>query len=156
MTMAGLTLLLAGLVGQQADATQTPAKITMVAVQALVEGREFTHIDPRLNPVRKAIERLDFDSFYQIKSLTLDLPYGQETKIEINSRYTLHLEPESQDSRGRVRVQARILMASSREGSPPIEALRNTSLLIVPGKFLNLGGLRLKEGELIIVLRIHA
>lgn len=155
MTAVGLTLLLAGLVAQAEDIPKTPAKITVVAVQALNEGHDRKQIDPRLKGVKKAIERLDYDSFHQIKSVTKDMPYRTETKIEINDRYSLHLTPISKGPRGRVRVEAKILMAPRRKGGKPVEALSKTVLLMAPGKHINLGGLRLDQGELIIVLQVR-
>jgi len=153
VTVVGLTLLLAGLVAQAENIPKTPVKIKVVAVQALNEGHGRKQIDPRLKGVKKAIERLDYDTFHQIKSVTKELPYRKEAKIEIDDRYSLCLTPVSKGPQGRIRVEAKILMTSRREGAKPIEALSKTVLLMAPGKHINLGGLHLDEGELIIVLQ---
>ena len=62
------------------------------------------------------------------------------------------MKPLSRDRVGRVRVNVRIEMAAKREGGKPVNALSNTTIALVPGVKVNLGGLRLDQGDLIVVL----
>ena len=127
-------------------------QVNMVAVQALNEGRETQYFDPALLGIRQSIQGLDYDTFREVRTTNQSLKYDKETKITINERYTLCLKPVKKDDHGRIRVQARIEMAPRREGDAAINALSDTTLLMMPGKKLNLGGLKLEKGDLIVVL----
>ncbi len=86
-------------------------------------------------------------------STTKNAPYEVESAIPINDRYTLFITPVSKDDSGRVRVHVRIAMKPRREGDPPINVLSKTTIALVPGEKVNLGGLRLSDGgDLIVVL----
>ncbi len=152
MTASGLVLFAVSLLAADEKVPAQPASVTMVAVQATREGRAQKSFGPGLESVQRALAGLDFDTFARVQSAEIPSPYGEEQTIHINAKYTLHITPVSQQDDGRVRLRARIT-AVSRDGSQTVNAL-DTTLQIKPGMQLNLGGLRLESGELILVISV--
>lgn len=152
MTAASLALVAVSLLAADDHVPSTPVSVSMVAVEGRREGRAQKYFDPGLESVRRALADLDFDTFYKIQNAQLPCPYGEEQKIYINKRYTLYITPESVRDDGRIRLRARVTMRS-RDGTRDVDAL-DTTLLIAPGGHLNLGGMKLEQGELIVVISV--
>ncbi len=152
MTAAGLVIVAVSLLAADDNVPAEPVSVTMVAVQATREGHAEKSFGPGLESVQRALTGLDFDTFVRVQSAEIPSPYGEEQTIHINPKYTLHITPVSQQDDGRVRLRARIT-AKSRDGSQTVNAL-DTTLQIKPGMQLNLGGLRLDTGELILVISV--
>ncbi len=144
-----LFLAAAGGWAQSAD----EVSISVVAVQARNEGGATKTFGPGLEDVKTAIEGLDFDSFTKVKGVTVTAKSDEDTRVAINDTYALVLKYVSRAKDGRVKVEARIELVPKKAGAAPVTALR-TELTMAPGKHVNLGGLRLDEGELILVLRV--
>ena len=150
MTVVSLTLLSLTLIAAEGDVPSDPLQVSVVAVQAINEGRASKHFGPGLSQVRHAIAGLDYDSFYKVRSADLPVPYGEEAKIYIDDQYTLYITPLSVTEDGRIRIKARITMKSK---GKTVKAL-DTTLTMTPGSRLNLGGLRLASGELVVVVSV--
>jgi hypothetical protein len=129
-----------------------PVSVSMVAVDARNENRSSQYFGPGLESSRKALSGLGYDTFLKVRSAEVPSPFGEEQKIYINDTYTLYVTPESVRDDGRIRLRARI-EATSRDGKQKKNAL-DTTLLIAPGSYLNLGGLPLEEGSLILVISV--
>ncbi len=127
-----------------------PFRVSMMAVQATNEGRSVKYFGEGLQQVRGAIGGLSYDTFRKLTSIETTIPFDKETKLRINEHYSLYLTPKSTDTQGRIRMRARLTM-TSRDGEKTVNAL-DTVLTMAPGKHLNLGGLRLDDGELVVVL----
>ena len=153
MTAAGLVIFAVSLIAVDEKAPAQPVSVTMVAVQATREGRPQKSFGPGLEAVQRALGGLDFDTFVRVQSAEIPSPFGEEQTIRINAKYTLHITPVSQQEDGRVRLRARIT-AVSKDGSQTVNAL-DTTLQIKPGMQLNLGGLHLDVGELILVISVR-
>lgn len=132
----------------------TRAKIRVVAVDARVENRAQKHFDRGLESVKPALKDLDYDAFYLLKSAEVNCDFDKQTDIQISADYTLHVTPIEKTADGRVRLRCQITMPPKTPGGESVSAL-NTTLLMAPGKHLNLGGLKLKDGELIVVLSLR-
>ena len=132
----------------------TRAKIRVVAVDARIENRAEKHFDRGLDSVKPALRGLDYDTFYLLKSGEVDCEFDKRSEIRINADYTLHVTPLEKTADGRARLRCQITMPPKTPGGEPVSAL-NTTLLIAPGKHLNLGGLKLKDGDLIVVLSMR-
>lgn len=150
MTAVSLALFAVSLVAQGDEVPGTPLQVTVVAIQAKNEGRASKHFGPGLEQVRRAVSGLDYDSFYKIRSADVPVPYGEEAKIYIDGKYTLYVTPLSVMADGRIRIKARITMKSKEK---TVRAL-DTTLTMMPGSHLNLGGLRLSSGALIVVISV--
>jgi hypothetical protein len=173
----GLTLLCAT-IGLGADEIpSTPAKVSVVAVQGLKEAPQTEtrgpaprvpqsnvapnssavskRFGPGLENVQRALEGLSYKTFRRIDGFERSAKYQSESAIRLNDRYTLFVRPMSKDDQDRVRMNVRIEMAPRKRGDAPIDVVSDTSVALVPGKQVNLGGLKLDEGELIVVLWVR-
>lgn len=150
MTAAGLAIVAVSILAADEHIPSKPANVSVVAVEARRENRAQQYFSPGLESVRRALADLDYDTFYKIQSAELPCPYGEEQKVYVTDRYTLYMTPVSVRDDGRIRLRARITM-KSRDKEREVNAL-DTTLLIAPGTHLNLGGMRLDEGELIVVI----
>lgn len=126
--------------------------ISVVAVQATKENNRPKHFDREILPFRKSLAKLSYDTFRKLKIVGKSAPFGKTVKIPINEQYTLYLTPIERQKDGRVRVKARITMKRKPNGKT-LDALK-TTLSLPQGKPLNLGGMKLEKGHLIIVLSV--
>lgn len=152
MTAAGLVIFAVSLIAADERVPADPVSVSMVAVQATRENRATISFGPGLETVQRALTGLDFNTFTRVQSAEVPSAYGKEQAIIINQKYTLYITPVSQQDDGRVRLRARIT-AVTKDGKQTVNALE-TTLQIKPGTYLNLGGLRLDAGELILVLSV--
>lgn len=106
--------------------------------------------DSGLDMIKTALASLPFDHFKRLASERAKTKVGEESKVRIDDRYTLFATPESRGNDGRVRMEIRVEMARS-DGKPPTKAV-DTTLLLAPGKMVNLGGFKMDQGELVIVM----
>lgn len=178
MIALGLTVLAAALSADEVPST--PAKLCVVAVQGLMELPEPAaraerngarplpttnlapsqrrdsgaqeRFGPGLKEVRRALAGLDYKAFRRINRVEKSVKYLSEARVELNDRYAMYVKPMSRDERGRVRLNVRVEMAPKKKGEKPINVVSNTTIALVPGKQANVGGMRLEEGELIVVL----
>ncbi len=151
MTAAGLVIFAASFLAADENAAAQTVNVAMVAVEGRREGKSTQSFGPGLDEVRKALTGLAFDTFTKVQSAEVPCHYGEEQRILVNERYTLYVTPVSKLDDGRVRIRARITRLS-RDGTT-VDAL-DTTLQLVPGAHLNLGGLKLEQGELILVMSV--
>lgn len=130
-----------------------PVEFTMVSVQASNRGTAQKTFDRGLETVKPAIASLSYDTFQKLGAAEAVIPFGKSSTFYINEKYSLVVEPTAVDDQGRVRLKTQIMMKSQEEGKS-IKAL-DTVLVMAPGKHLNLGGLKLPEGDLIVVLKVR-
>ena len=126
--------------------------VSVVSVQATKEGNRPKHFDRELTPYKKSLVKLSYDTFRKLNIDSKSAPFGKVAKIPINDQYTLHLTPVERQKDGRVRVKARITMKKKPNGKT-VDALK-TTLSLPQGKPLNIGGMKLEKGNLIIVLSV--
>ncbi len=133
-----------------------PVPLAVWAVQATDENREEPKVDPALSPVRDALRGLPFDTFQNLMHTRRDCPVGTKTEVRIDKRYTLVLKPLEHKEDGRVRLDVCVLMQPPpKDGKKPepIAAL-STVLVLSPEQEVKLGGLKLDEGELVLILAV--
>ena len=134
------------------DEAPPAAQLSVIAVRATKEGRSEPHFDGSLATVRRALGNLPYDSYYQLKSGTLKAAFDKETLWPITEDYTLSLLPVSRETGGRVRIRTRVI--AKRHGTS-VNAL-DTTIVLAPGRPVNLGGMHLKNGELVVVLTLKS
>lgn len=151
MAILELIVLLAGVaVNEQAP----PVNLAVWSVQARLEGRDTPYYGPGLEPIQNELGGLHFNSFYLLASGRFPAPFGQETRISANPIYTLIVSPVSREEDGRVRLDIRIEMTPKAPGEKPIAAV-STRVLLAPGSRVKLGGMRLDQGELVLVIQAN-
>lgn len=151
MRYSGLMLLLVALTASAQESQVAPAHVVMIAIKASDEEPAF--FDPSLDAVRGALSDIKLNSFRELQSARADLPYGSETALEISKRYTLYVLPQSKSDDGRVRAKVRITLAPRAGGAKPVDAV-NTTVLMAPGKYVKIRGLKLEGGELVVLLTV--
>ena len=107
--------------------------------------------DQGAQPISEALADLPYKRYDTIRADRRAAPYRQQTRVAINPRYTLCVSPISREPDGRIRTELCVEMAPRQKGERPVKALE-TRVLMAPGKAVKLRGLRLEEGELVIVL----
>ena len=137
-----------------AFANPAPVEFSMVSVKASNVGVSPKQFSNGLGKVKSAIRALNYDTFEKISSSNATIPFGEKTEFFINQKYTLVLEPIAVDDRGRIRMSTVIMMKSDKDGGKMVKAL-DTVLVMAPDKHLNLGGLKLNDGDLIVVLSVR-
>lgn len=150
----GTTLLLQLAILSPALANPAPVEFSMVAVKASNVGVSPKQFGAGLGKVKSAIQSLSYDTFEKISSSNATIPFGEKTEFFINQKYTLVVEPTAVDERGRIRMNTVVMMKSDREDGKLVKAL-DTVLVMAPDKHLNLGGLKLEDGDLIVVLSVR-
>lgn len=155
MSLVGLIaiVLVPGAATVQADSNQVT--ISVHAVRLLNEGHGGKRFDPELADVRSALIGLDYDTFRKIKIIRGTIPYGSESKFNLDGQYSLHITPLDKGADGRIRVKIRLDMAPKKTGGKPTKVL-STEQRMPPGKQtkFGVGGAHLDQGELVVVLSL--
>jgi hypothetical protein len=129
-------------------------KVDVVAVHAFSENRGARVFDNDLKDLKDALSDLDYDTFRRLSATTLHARINEEATYEINSRYKLRVKPLSHEPSGQVRLSIRVEMRTRAPGAKPVDAVA-TTLLISPEKKLKVRGLKLDNGELVVVLMLR-
>ena len=153
MRVAVLTSLLTLCFGLAVFAEPAPVQVSVVAVRAVNEGHAQKVFGSGLEKVKRAVAGLDYDTFSKVSSSDATIPFGEKTTFFVNKTYSVMIEPTSVDGSGRVRLHTQVLMKSKDKKKKTVKAL-DTFLVMAPGKQMNLGGLKLADGDLIIVLSV--
>jgi len=149
--LAVVLILLAALAWADDTATPPPVAISMVAVKAARVGHEKTQYGPGLESVRPALRDSKYDDYALITKSRASAPYGRQTQLRINSQYTLVITPESRERDGGIRADIRVEMAAKKPGDRPVNVISAKGVL-APGKPLRLGGPKVDNGDLIVIL----
>lgn len=161
MNLAAAVVLLLALVGP-ADKPPTGAiAVTMVAMEATGEADEAhakaeKHFSADLDePTCNALKELPYTSFRKIAGASAKTDFEKEARLEIDNTYTLCVAPLSKDAKGLIRAKAWI--EERREDADAKEPVRKalvTTVKAVSGDKIILGGLRLKNGLLVVALTL--
>ena len=135
------------------DASAWPVNISVWAVQALKTGRAEKQYDNGALPVRKAVEDLPFDTFRGIFSGGVTMPAGKEARLKLNDNYTLLIQCQSRDSKNTAHVDITVELPPASAGGPPRKAVQSCMVLCT-GKMVRIGGLKMNEGEMVVVLEM--
>ncbi|MFP6597055.1 MAG: hypothetical protein VCC01_06325 [Candidatus Hydrogenedentota bacterium] len=152
MRVAVLTGFLALCVTTMSFAEPAPVKVSLVSVCAKNDGRTQKYFGEGLAKVKRAIAKLDFDTFTKVSSSERTIPFGEKSTFIIDSDYSLVVEPTSIDDAGRIRMRLKVLKKYGDDKKDKVTL--DTVLVMAPGKQLNLGGQKLADGVLIVVLSV--
>lgn len=128
-----------------------PAQLAVWAVQATVESRDDLKFGAGLDEIRGELSGLQFNTFKLLTAGRFAAPFGQETRTALHPRYSLVATPVSREEDGRIRIDLRVEMPPRAPGGKPVVAVQ-TRVMMAPGTRVKLGGLRLEEGDLVVVL----
>lgn len=145
---------------------QPPVSVLVVAVRATHQGHAERQFDPSIVSIKETVEDLkQFDDFRKLRAVKTVAPYGEVTKIPLDDQYTLLLKPIERASHDRIRCDVRVQIrldeeekpqgdAGEQEVEPKYKEVLRCTLLAVSGKPFKVGGLKLDEGQLILVLTL--
>lgn len=105
--------------------------------------------DAGLDPIKSVLASLPYERFQRVASKRSDTAVGAEERIPINDRYTFFAKPQSVEADGRVRMGVRVEL---KEPDGRTKTALDTTILLAPGKMVNLGGFKLDEGDLLMVM----
>lgn len=123
------------------------AEISYWAVQATREGHPDKVYGHGLDPVTSQLADLPHDTFSLIVDGGLGANFGSKAEAVITPQYKLRIEPVDEEN-GRVRI--RLVVEYEKEPGKLINAV-DTRIVLTPGKQVRLGGLKLDEGDLVII-----
>lgn len=123
------------------------AEISFWAVQATREGHADKVYGHGLEPVQSKLVDLPHDTFSLIVDGGLGANFGSKAEAVITPQYKLRIEPLDEED-GRVRM--RLVVEYEKEPGRIINAV-DTRIVLTPGKQVRLGGLKLDEGDLVII-----
>ena len=153
MNLAGFTVIIGALLVGPGDEAPPPVRIAVYAVQVTDEQRKDKYYDPVLQPVRRALDDLKFDTFREVRTATLTVSLNEEASLKLDSKFTLFVKPLSREQSGQVRLDVRVEMPPKKRDQKPIKVFE-TRIAMAPGKPFRACGLKLEEGELVVVLSI--
>jgi hypothetical protein len=164
-------LLLTPLAAEETRELPTPrVSVMLVAVRATHQGHEERQFDSSVASIKETVKDLkQFDDFRKLRTLKTVAPYGKDTKIPLDSDYTLILNPIERASHNRIRCNIRVQMRIEEESEkkeeddsegeteePKYKEVLRCTLLAVSDKPFKVGGLKLDEGQLVLVLTLTA
>jgi hypothetical protein len=135
--------LLAGLPAAALD-----AEISYWAVQAVEENRAEKSYGEGLAGVRPELSDLPHDTFTLLADGGLGANFGNRAEAKLTEKYRLRIEPVDHDPDGRVRI--RVIVKYETAPGKLVDAI-DTRVVLTPGKVVRLGGLKLEEGDLVIL-----
>jgi hypothetical protein len=130
------------------------AEFKIWAMEAHTEGRTTPHFDEGLEAAREAVKSLKFDTYLKLKTAEHTFEDTKAYRTDIDDLYALTASAPVRENDGRFRMNIKITMDSKTAPGTEIEAL-DTELLLLPGKKVVVRGLKLGEGEeMVIVLSV--
>ncbi len=147
MNTIALTLALVSLATAQDNA---PVTLRVVGIHALNTGQPGKKFERGVQEVRSALTDLKFDTYRLLKAQTVSAAMGKEARVPINTKYTVYVTPLSKSAGGRVKITVRASMA----GKGKQVNILTTRVDAAPGKPFKLRGLKMAEGEAVIVITL--
>jgi hypothetical protein len=122
-------------------------------VQALKTGSAEKQFDGGAQAVRKAVEDLPYDTFRTVYSGTAAVAPGAESRITLNDTYALLLQCRSRDGKDTAHLDITVEIPPGSPGGPPRKAVQSC-MVVCAGKRVRIGGLKMTEGEMVVVLEM--
>jgi hypothetical protein len=131
-----------------------PVRVAVVAVQALNKERSGKQYDRGLEGVKGALDDLPYNTYRRLDATIAAAPFNEETIVPLTDRHRLYLRPLSREPKQHVRLNVRLHMTRKPEaGRAPVTAI-NTTVIAGPNRQVKLRGVKLDEGELVVVITL--
>lgn len=128
------------------------AATTVTAVHASNTGAATKSFDAGSKPFRDLLDPLSYDTFKTTSQKTVALARSGETRVTVNTRYTLSFSNTEVRSDGHVKSTVKVF-GLPRNAREPVEVLELT-VHLAPDKPVMIRGLRMDEGEIIVFLNL--
>ena len=122
-------------------------------VQVIKTGQTPKQFDAAAAPVRRAVEDLPYDVFRGIYTGETKVRPGAEARLAVNSAYTLVITCQERRGQNAAHIDIAVELVATPSDAPARRALQ-TSMTVCTGRKVRLGGLKLDEGDLVIVLEM--
>jgi hypothetical protein len=133
------------------NATQPEAEVVRVlAVQVRDIAGASPHVDPSLESIQALLEKVPGNHFTELGFHEFDAPYGEDTSVDLGEGYAFAIRPTELNERGGIVFECHI---DSTDADATVEALR-VSGQAIRGQGAAFRGLRLAEGELLVIMSI--
>jgi len=152
MSLTHIIVIAGAMLAQTQSGQPPPVSISVVAVHATTEGGA-KQFGPGLEGVRSALADLEFDRYRKLGAATLSAPFNKESSLDLGSGYSLCVTPLSRERNGQVRISLMVQMASKAADGRPVNAV-STTIMIGSGKQFKLRGLKMDQGELVVVMSL--
>jgi hypothetical protein len=135
------------------DVSTQPVQFSVWAVQALKTGSAEKHFDSAAQSVRKTIADLPYDTFRGLFTGSASVAPGAETRLKLNETYTLLIQCRTRDGKDGAHVDLTVELTPTQATEAPRKAVQ-TCIIVSAGKKVRIGGLKMKEGEMVVVLEM--
>jgi hypothetical protein len=133
---------------REARAADAP-KSVKIDVQVISATTGNAGVDPRLEKIRKNLSEFKYSSYQVISEKTVGLSMNSKETVQLPEKYVLELTPKSIEPNGMIRVHLNV--RSEKQAK-----LVDTEYAIAPGKDLVVGGMKQKDGALLVALHHRA
>jgi len=123
----------------------------MYAIYAHGAVPEQPYTDKALKPIAEALAKLPFTSYEAVTVQDREAPWGEETKLAVNAKYTVNATPLGQNEEGAIELHVRIEMLQ--DDGNYVDALEAQALAAKDGALL-FRGMPLNNGELVVALLV--
>ncbi|HOV75626.1 MAG TPA: hypothetical protein PK967_16830 [Candidatus Hydrogenedentes bacterium] len=132
-----------------------PVRVDVVAIHALDEPRSGKQYEGGLESVKAALEDLPYNTYRRLDAANIQAPFNEDTIVPLTDRHRLYLRPLSKEPHDQVRLNVRLHMTRKPEtGGVSVNAI-NTTVIAGAGRQVKLRGVKLDQGELIVVITIR-
>jgi len=167
VNLVALAILVAVAAGDSDQPLTKPVAVKMVAVEASLEKRgdpekdRVKQIERGLEDIKSAVDDLRYNLFKKVNVVDKTAKPHQEVELPIDKKFTLFVTPHSKDQENRIKIEARVMEkvlkpAPDEQGEK--EELRKALTIrsaVAADKPLRIGGFKLKEGELVLILSVR-
>ncbi len=136
-----------------ADAASQPVHFDVWAVQAVKTGSGEKQFDSAAQPVRKAVEDLPYDTFRGVFTGSATVPPGADKRLTLNTTYTLLIQCRAREGKNAAHVDITVELPPESPGGAPRKAVQSC-MVLCSGKMVRIGGLKMNEGEMVVVLEM--
>jgi hypothetical protein len=162
-------MLLVPLAAEEAQEAPPPVSVMLIAARATHQGHEVRQFDKSILSISETVKDLkQFDDFRKLRAVKTVAPYGKETKIPLDKQYIMLLKPIERASHNRIRCSIQVKMrleekedekepesqGDSAKEKPKYKEVLRCTLLAVSGKPFKVTGLKLDEGQMVLVLTL--
>jgi len=133
-----------------------PVRIDVVAIHAFDEAHAGKQYEGGLDGMKTALEDLPYNTYRRLDAASVSAPFNEETIVPLSDRHRLYLRPMSKEPHNQVRLNVRLHMTRKPEtGRTPVNAI-NTTIIAGAGRQVKLRGVKLDQGELVVVITIRS
>ncbi len=131
-------------------AAAKPVDVAYWSVRAIEEDGAAKQYGPGLDALKPILADLPHERFELLGRGNLSAAFGAEASVRLAPEYKLKIEPRDEEAQGRIRIRV-VVEYEKHSGQSAVNAI-DTRVVLTPDKKVRLGGMKLDQGELVLVL----